>query len=78
MPFTGGQRWYTQILFAGKTRRNLPPVDDLPGIFCDATDNHWQSTTSLYDFVAWMDTQVNAETPGSHLSTNGLNHTLEK
>eukprot|EP00971_Amphidinium_carterae_P254005 5042548-Amphidinium_carterae.2 len=38
-------------------------VDDFPGIFCDVTDNHWQSTTSLYSFAAWMDTQVEAETP---------------
>eukprot|EP00971_Amphidinium_carterae_P161200 3196315-Amphidinium_carterae.1 len=51
MSFTGGQRWYTQILFkhAEICLRLM--------IFL-ATDDHGQSTTSLFNFVAWIDSQL--------------------
>eukprot|EP00971_Amphidinium_carterae_P018113 357195-Amphidinium_carterae.1 len=41
----------------GQFRQNT--LDDLPGIFFDATDKHRQSTTLLYNVVVWMDTQIN-------------------
>eukprot|EP00971_Amphidinium_carterae_P151614 3005581-Amphidinium_carterae.1 len=45
----------------GQTR-NLLDTTLLPNLHCNATENRWQSTASMYQYLR-MDTRVNHDSP---------------
>eukprot|EP00971_Amphidinium_carterae_P067453 1335765-Amphidinium_carterae.1 len=46
MPYLASRKWYTQVLFAGKTSCLLPEFD-AASVHLDHTELHWQSAQSL-------------------------------
>ena len=56
---------FGQLIFQGKTKRVEPKLEHMPErLLVDHTESHWQSTDTLVRLVAWLDSHINAATPG--------------
>jgi hypothetical protein len=51
------------LVFKGKTSRSLPAGDPPAGIHMTVTENHWQSSQSLSEFIGFLDNHINESTP---------------
>eukprot|EP00971_Amphidinium_carterae_P151087 2996149-Amphidinium_carterae.1 len=52
----------------GKTTKNLPDTTLLPNVHNNVTENHWQSTESIYQYLHWMDALINHDSPTAQWS----------